>query len=75
MQSRLSTLRCDPAVIKSSFENEVIVLPTSLVPNEEWYYKVGEWLDKWGYTKSPSKDYLPDYLSVYKDVLSEAGIK
>jgi ABC-type nitrate/sulfonate/bicarbonate transport system substrate-binding protein len=65
----------DPAVIKSSFENEVIVLPDTLMPNEEWYYKVGEWLDKWGYTKVTYDQYLPDYLSVYKDVLKEAGIQ
>ena len=64
----------DPAVVKSSFENQVIVLPDNLQPNEEWYYKVGEWLDKWGYTKAPHAEYLPGYLSVWKDLQKEAGL-
>jgi sulfonate transport system substrate-binding protein len=64
----------DPAVVKSSFDNRVIVLPDNLQPNEEWYYKVGDWLDSWGYTKVAAADYLPDYLSKWKEVQKQAGI-
>ncbi len=64
----------DAAVVKSSFENRVIVIPDNLAPNEEWYHKVGTWLDKWGYTQQKASEYIPDYLSVWKSLQREAGI-
>jgi sulfonate transport system substrate-binding protein len=64
----------DPAVVKSSFENKIIVLPDNLAPNEEWYHKVGAWLDKWGYTQQKGSEYLPDYLSAWKGLQQEAGV-
>ena len=64
----------DPAVVASSFENRIIVLPDNLEPGEDWYWKVGEWLDGWGYTKATHDEYLPDYLSVWKEIQAEAGI-
>jgi len=64
----------DPSVVKSSFDNRYIVLPDNLQPNEEWYLKVGDWLDKWGYTKAKTADYLPEYISKWKEVQKEAGL-
>lgn len=64
----------DPAIVKSSFENKIIVMPDNLQPNEDNYYKIGDWLNKWGYTKTKSADYLPDYLSAWKKLQTEAGL-
>ncbi len=64
----------DPAVVKSSFEKRIIVLPDSLAPNDDFYYKVGTWLDKWGYTQQKPSEYLPDFLGVWKSLQQEAGV-
>lgn len=65
----------DPAIVKSSFENRIIVLPDNLEPGTEWYSKVGVYLDEWGYTQMPTEEYLPGYLSAWEEIQKEAGLK
>jgi ABC-type nitrate/sulfonate/bicarbonate transport system substrate-binding protein len=64
----------DPAIVKASFENRIIVLPDNLRPGVEWYGKVGEFLDKWGYTLKSTNEYLPDYLNAWEEIHREAGL-
>ena len=65
----------DPAIVKASFENRIIVLPDDLEPGVEWYGKVGQFLDKWGYTQMATDEYLPEYLSAWEEIHREAGLK
>jgi len=65
----------DPAVVKSSFENEIIVLPDDLEPGVEWYDVVGDFLEGWGYTQISPDEYIPTYLSAWEEIHKEAGLK
>lgn len=64
----------EPDVIASSFGNNILVIPDSLSPNEDFYYEAGEFLSEWGYTKTTPQVYLPDYLSVWEALQKEAGV-
>lgn len=55
-------------VVEESYKKGRIVLPDDLSVNERWYWEVGAWLDKWGYTLRKVDEYLPSYLSVWKEL-------